>query len=39
MLAFGGDLRKSKAIFGNGGCFLNRSNFQEYGERFSFFMG
>jgi hypothetical protein len=39
MLAFGGDLRKSKAVFGNGGRFFNRANFQEDGERFIFFMG
>jgi hypothetical protein len=28
MLAVGGDLRKSKAVFGNGGRFFNRANFQ-----------
>jgi hypothetical protein len=39
MLAFGGDLRKSKSVFGNGGRTFNRSNFQGDGERFSFFMG
>jgi hypothetical protein len=39
MLAVGGDLRKSKAVFGNGGLFLNRANFQEDGERSTFSVG
>jgi hypothetical protein len=32
MLAFGGDLRKGKAAFGNGGRTFNRANFQEIGN-------
>ena len=39
VLAFGGDIRKSKVVFGNGGRFFKRANYQEDGERLIFFMG
>jgi hypothetical protein len=39
MLAVGGDLRKSKATFGNKGRTFNRANFQGDCERFTFSMG